>query len=319
MTADPTSARTSLRAEDRADSPPVHRRGVFWRMRRNWSAYVFLSVPLLLFMVFTVFALLFAFYLTFHEWNIIEPERPFVGLRNYQDMIADESFRRAIVNTFYFTAVSVPVTMAIGLLVALLLNLPLRARGILRTLYFLPVVTPFVVVAIIWKWLYNGDFGLFNYYLIKTHLIREPLLFLADQDLAMPAVILMSIWSGVGFSMVIYLAALQAIPNELYEAARVDGASAVSRLLYVTIPLLRPTTVFLLVIGIIGAFQVFTQIFIMTSGGPVERTTTVVYFIYEAAFKFYEFGYASTLAFGLLAILLVFTIIQLRLYRQGET
>ena len=320
MTSVRSSAWANADAEDRGGAPvPQHRRGVFWRMRRNWSAYAFLSVPLLLFMVFTVFALVFAFYLTFHEWNIIEPEKPFVGLRNYQDMIADESFRRSIVNTFYFTAVSVPVTMAIGLLIALLLNLPLRARGLLRTLYFLPVVTPFVVVAIIWKWLYNGDFGLFNYYLIKLHLIQQPLLFLADQDLAMPAVILMSIWSGVGFSMVIYLAALQAIPEELYEAARVDGASAVSRLLYITVPLLRPTTVFLLVIGIIGSFQVFTQIFIMTQGGPVERTTTMVYFIYEAAFKFYEFGYASTLAFGLLAILLVFTIIQLQLYRRGDT
>ena len=320
MTSVRSSAWANADAEDRGGAPvPQHRRGVFWRMRRNWSAYAFLSVPLLLFMVFTVFALVFAFYLTFHEWNIIEPEKPFVGLRNYQDMVADESFRRSIVNTFYFTAVSVPVTMAIGLLIALLLNLPLRARGLLRTLYFLPVVTPFVVVAIIWKWLYNGDFGLFNYYLIKLHLIQQPLLFLADQDLAMPAVILMSIWSGVGFSMVIYLAALQAIPEELYEAARVDGASAVSRLLYITVPLLRPTTVFLLVIGIIGSFQVFTQIFIMTQGGPVERTTTMVYFIYEAAFKFYEFGYASTLAFGLLAILLVFTIIQLQLYRRGDT
>jgi multiple sugar transport system permease protein len=288
-------------------------------MRRNWSAYAFLSVPLLLFMVFTVFALLFAFYLTFHEWSALEPETPFVGLRNYTDMIADESFRGAIVNTFYFTAVSVPFTMAIGLLIALLLNLPLRARGFLRTLYFLPVVTPFVVVAIIWKWIYNGDFGLFNYYLLKTHLIQQPLLWLSDQNLAMPAVILMSIWSGVGFSMVIYLAALQAIPEDLYEAARVDGASALSRLLYLTIPLLRPTTLFLAVIGIIGAFQVFTQIFIMTSGGPAERTTTVVFFIYQAAFKFYEFGYASTLSFGLLAILLVFTIIQLRIYRRGET
>ncbi len=296
---------------------PARRRSVWWRMRRNWSAYAFLGVPLL-FMVFTVFALLFAFYLTFHEWSALEPETPYVGLRNYSDMIADTSFRGAIVNTFYFTAVSVPCTMSIGLLIALLLNLPLRARGLLRTLYFLPVVTPFVVVAIIWKWIYNGDFGLFNYYLLKTNLIQKPLLFLADQDLAMPAVILMSIWSGVGFSMVIYLAALQAIPEDLYEAARVDGASARSRLLHITIPMLRPTTLFLAVIGIIGAFQVFTQIFIMTSGGPAERTTTVVYFIYLAAFKFYEFGYASTLSFGLLAILLVFTIIQLRIYRRGD-
>jgi len=118
--------------------------------------------------------------------------------------------------------------------------------------------------------------------------------------------------------MVIYLAALQAIPEELYEAARVDGASRRSQLLYITVPMLRPTTLFLLVIGIIGSFQVFTQIFVMTSGGPVERTTTVVYYIYLSAFKFYEFGYASTLAFGLFAMLLVFTVIQLRIYRRGD-
>ncbi len=316
-----TTSTTPVRETRAGDVPDVqqhHRRSLWWRIRRNRSAYAFLAVPLLLFMVFTVFALMFAFYLTFHEWSIIERERPFVGLRNYQDMLADESYLRSIGNTFYFTGVSVPVTMAIGLVIALLLNLPLRGRGLLRTLYFLPVVTPFVVVSIVWKWLYNGDFGLFNYYLQQTGIIESPLLFLADRNLAMPSVILMSIWSGVGFSMVIYLAALQAIPSQLYEAARVDGASTVRQLLHVTIPMLRPTTVFLLVIGIINAFQVFTQIFIMTSGGPVERTTTVVYFIYNAAFKFYEFGYASTLAFGLFVILFAFTLVQLHLYRKGE-
>jgi len=318
LTTYPSSAR-SLRAEGREVTPPERpKKSVWWRARRSWSAYAFLSVPLLLFMVFTVFALVFAFYLTFHEWNALEPETPFVGLRNYDDMIHDEAFRGAIVNTFYFTAVSVPITMAIGLLVALLLNLPLRGRGFLRTLYFLPVVTPFVVVAILWKWLYNGDFGLFNYYLLKSTIIDKPLLFLSDQQLAMPAVILMSIWSGVGFSMVIYLAALQAIPEDLYEAAKVDGADGFSRLIHITVPMLRPTTLFLAVIGIIGAFQVFTQIFVMTSGGPAEKTTTVVFFIYQAAFKFYEFGYASTLSFGLLAILLIFTVIQLRIYRKGD-
>jgi multiple sugar transport system permease protein len=297
---------------------PTHRRGLAYRVWHERSAYGFLSVPLLLFMVFTVFALIFAFYLTFHEWSIIEPERPFVGLQNYGDMLHDADFQRSIINTVYFTGLSVPVTLAVGLVLALLLNLPLRGKGILRTFYFLPVVTPFVVSAIIWKWLYNGDFGLFNFYLLKTHLIDSPLLFLADRNLAMPSVILMSIWSGVGFSMVIYLAALQAIPAELYEAARVDGAGVLSQLRWITVPMLRPTTVFLLVIGIIGSFQVFTQIFIMTSGGPVQRTTTVVYFIYQAAFQYYDFGYASTLAFGLFAILLVFTAIQLHLYRKAD-
>ncbi len=287
-------------------------------MRREWSAYLFLSPGLVLFSVFTVFALLFAFYLTFTQWNIIEPDRPFVGLANYSRMVHDEDFRQSVINTAYYTGATVPLTMGIGLLIALLLNQPIRFRGLFRTMYFLPVVTPFVVVAIVWKWLYNSDFGLFNYYLLKTHLINEPLMWLADKNLAMPAVVLMSVWSGVGFSMVIYLAGLQAIPQELYEAARVDGAGWWSQLRHITIPMLAPTTLFLMVMGIIGSFQVFTQIFIMTNGGPVNRTTTMVFYIYEAAFKFYEMGYASTLAYGLFALLFVFTLIQLRMYRRAD-
>jgi multiple sugar transport system permease protein len=185
-------------------------------------------------------------------------------------------------------------------------------------MYYLPVVTPFVVAAILWKWLYNGSYGLFNFYLLKTHLIDHPLLWLADKNLAMPSVILMSVWGGVGFSMVIYLAGLQAIPDQLYEAAKVDGAGPWARLRYITIPMLRPTTLFQLVTGIIGSFQIFTQIYIMTNGGPAERTTTMVFFIYEAAFRFSDMGYASTLAFGLFALLFVVTLVQLRLYRRGE-
>ncbi len=296
------------------------RRGVRYtlrRMRREWSAYVFLAPGLIIFSVFTVFALIFAFYLTFHEWNIIQPTKPFVGLRNYTDMFQDERYRRSVINTAYYTGGSVPITMAIGLLIALLLNQPIRFRSIFRTMYFLPVVTPLVVTAILWKWLYNGDYGLFNYYLLKTHLIHNPLLWLSDKNLAMPAVILMSIWGGVGFSMVIYLAGLQAIPEELYEAAKLDGAGAYARFRHITLPLLSPTTLFLLVMGVIGSFQIFTQIFVMTSGGPVERTTTMVYYIYQSAFQFYDMGYASTLAFGLFALLFLVTLLQLRLYRKA--
>jgi multiple sugar transport system permease protein len=303
--------------------PPVQRRrrgarriaGLMWRER---SAYAFLAPGLILFSIFTVFALGFAFYLTFREWNILEPEKPFIGLQNYRDMIGDEDFRRSVINTFYFTGASVPLGMALGLGVALLLNQPLRGRSILRTLFFLPVVTPFVVAAIVWKWLYNGDFGPINYYLLKTHLISEPLLWLADKNLAMPAVVLMSVWTSVGFSMVVYLAALQGVPAELYESARIDGAGAWARFRYVTLPMLAPSTLFLMVMGFIGSFQVFTQIYIMTSGGPVNRTSTMVYYIYEAAFKFYEMGYASTLAYALFLLLLVFTAIQLHLYRRAD-
>ena len=232
-------------------------------------------------------------------------------------MMHDERFAQSVLNTAYFTGASIPLTMAIGLVLALLLNQPIRGRGLFRTVYFLPVVTPFVVSALLWKWLYNGDFGLFNYYLLKAHIIDQPLLWLSDKNLAMPAVILMSVWSGVGFSMVIYLAGLQSIPAELYESAKLDGAGTLARLRYITIPMLRPTTLFLLVIGIIGSFQVFTQIFVMTSGGPVNKTTTMVYYMYLWAFKYYDMGYASTLAFALFVMLLVFTALQLRLFREG--
>ncbi|RLP86409.1 sugar ABC transporter permease [Micromonospora sp. CV4] len=288
---------------------------LIWRER---SAYGFLAPGLIVFSVFTVFALLFAFYLTFREWNILEPETPFVGLQNYRDMVQDEDFRRSIINTAYFTGASVPLGMAIGLAVALLLNQPIRGRGLFRTLYFLPTITPFVVSAIVWKWLYNGDFGPINFYLLKTHLISEPLVWLSNKNLAMPAVVLMSVWASVGFSMVVYLAALQGIPDQLYESARIDGAGPWARFRYVTLPMLSPSTLFLMVMGIIGSFQVFTQIYIMTSGGPVNRTTTMVYYIYEAAFKFYEMGYASTLAYGLFVLLLAFTALQLRLYRKAD-
>ncbi|MEO3922519.1 sugar ABC transporter permease [Micromonosporaceae bacterium B7E4] len=304
-----------------APGPDRRGRGVRGKLRRAWrerSAYAFLAPGLILFSVFTVFALGFAFYLTFREWNILEPEKPFVGLQNYRDMVQDEDFRRSIINTAYFTGASVPLGMAVGLGVALLLNQPIRGRGLLRTLYFLPNITPFVVAAIVWKWLYNGDFGPINFYLLKTHLISEPLVWLSDRNLAMPAVVLMSVWASVGFSMVVYLAALQAIPNQLYESARIDGAGPWARFRYVTLPMLAPSTLFLMVMGIIGSFQVFTQIYIMTGGGPVNRTTTMVYYIYEAAFKFYEMGYASTLAYGLFVLLLVFTAIQLRLYRRAD-
>jgi multiple sugar transport system permease protein len=305
-------------APARKDVRETKVRRFFWRAWRERSAYLFLAPGMILFSIFTLAALVFAFYLTFHRWSIIEPAKPYVGLTNYDDMVHDERFLQSVLNTIYFTGASVPITMAIGLGLALLLNQPIRGRAIFRSAYYLPVVTPFVVSALLWKWLYNGEFGLFNYYLLKGHIIDQPLLWLSDKDLAMPAVVLMSIWSGVGFSMVVYLAGLQAIPAELYESAKLDGAGVLRRIIYITIPMLRPTTLFLLVIGIISSLQVFTQIFVMTSGGPVNKTTTMVYYMYLWAFKYYDMGYASTLAFALFAMLLVFTALQLRLFRGGD-
>jgi multiple sugar transport system permease protein len=306
---------------NRATGPsPVTRHpspSVWKNVRKQWSAYLFLLPTMILFGIFTVAAVIYAFYLSFHEWNILEPDKPYVGLDNYTRMLQDERFGGSIVNTLYYTAVSVPLTMGLGLLIALLLNNQIRARGFFRTLFYLPVVTPLVIAAIIWKWLYNGDYGLLNYYLLQLGIIQEPLLWLADPNLAMPAVILTSVWKSVGFSMVVYLAGLQSIPEDYYDAAKIDGAVGWQRLKDITIPLLNPTSLFLAIVSILGALQVFTEIFIMTNGGPLRRTTTMVYQIYQTAFKNFDMGYASALAFGMFAMMFVFTLIQLRVMR-GE-
>ncbi len=295
---------------------PTGLRRVLREMRKQWSAYLFLAPVLLSFAVFTFFAAAYAFYLSFHEWNILEPNKPYVGLDNYERLLRDERFGQAILNTLYYTIVSVPLTIGLGLFVALLLNNKIRARGLFRTFFYLPVVTPLVIAAIIWKWVYNGDYGLLNYYLMKLHVIDEPLLWLSDKHLAMPAVILTSVWKTVGFAMVVYLAGLQAIPEEFYDAAKIDGAGAFRRLKDITIPLLSTTTLFLVVISVLGSFQVFTQIFVMTNGGPLGRTRTIVYHIYQTAFKNFDMGYAAAMAFGMFAMMFVFTLLQMRFLRR---
>lgn len=287
-------------------------RGVLRRARKEWTAYLFLLPSLLQFLVFTVFSVAFSFYLSFHEWNILEPEKPYVGLENYARLLRDRRVLEAIWNTIYFTAVSVPLTLAGGLLAALLLNNQIRGRGLFRAMYYLPGITSGVVVAIIWKWVFNGDFGLINYYLMQAGLISEPIRWLTDPNLAMPSVILVSVWGGVGGCMIIYLAGLQAIPEEIYDAARVDGAGPVRRLVSITIPLLGPSTFFLLITAIIGAFQQFGLPYLLTAGGPLRRTTTIAYYLYQSAFKNLEMGYAAAISYVLFAMIFVFTLVQMR-------
>lgn len=292
-------------------------RGVLREMRREWTAYLFNAPGMVVFAVFVAYAVYSSFTLSFHEWNILEPEKPFVGLQNYREVLRDEAFWDSIGHTVYFVLGSVPLTMAIGLGLALLLNAKIRGLGIFRTAYYLPVITPLVIAAIIWKWVYNADFGLANFYLQKLGIIDEPLLWLSDPGLAMPAVILMNIWKGVGFSMVVYLAGLQAIPGEFYEAAEVDGAGPWQRFRRITFPLVAPTTFFLLVINTIGAMKSFPQIFVMTNGGPPGpggATTTAVFYIYTQAFKFFRMGYASALAYTLFLLMFVVSFSQFRWY-----
>lgn len=286
------------------------------QMRKNWSAYLFLLPGLIHFAIFTLFAVGFAFYISFHEWNIIRPEKPFVGLDNYLRLIQDTRFHRAVLNTLIFL-VGIPLNLSFALGVALLLNTKVRGQAIYRTLFYLPVVTPLVVSAIIWKWVYQGDYGLLNYYLLKLGIIGEKIFWLADPNWALPALIIMGIWTGMGAPMVIYLAGLQSIPEEMYDAAKVDGANAWQRLLYITIPLLRPTTFFLVVTAVIGTFQIFTEVYIMTNGGPLNRTTTIGYYLYTNAFRELDMGYATAMAFVLFGMIFVFTLLQWK-YTRGD-
>lgn len=287
------------------------------QIRKQWSAYLFLSPWFILFLIFTLFSVSFSFYISFREWNVAEPAQPWVGLDNYLRLFRDEKFFQALRNTLLFTGFGVPLGMASGLLVALLLNTKVRGQGLFRTFYYIPVITPLVVSSVIWKWLYQGDYGLINYYLLKLGIIKEKLLWLADPDLAMPSLIIMGVWMGTGSIMVMYLAGLQSIPEELYDAAKVDGANGLQRLLYVTVPLLAPTTFYVLITSIISSFQSFAHIYIMTGGGPLGRTTVIGYYIYLKGFRHFEMGYASAIAYFLFALIFIFTMLQMK-FAKGD-
>jgi multiple sugar transport system permease protein len=292
-------------------------RGVLREMRREWTAYLFNLPGLILFAVFTVYAVSVAFYLSFQDWDSIRNSGTYVGLDNYRAVLHDSAWWAAMWHTAYFTFGAMLPAMAIGLGLASLLNSKIRALGVFRTAFYLPAITPLVIATLLWKWVYNGDYGLANYYLLKLHIISKPLQFLSDSALAMPAIIVMQVWLSVGFNMIVYLAGLQSIPAELYEAAEVDGANAWQRMRRITLPLLLPTTIFLLVFQTILGMQTFDQIFVMTNGGPPGpggATTTVTYYIWLNAFKYFRMGFASSLAWTLFAFIFVLSLIQFRWY-----
>lgn len=306
-------------AQRRAQARRGRGRRILRGMRKEWSAYVYLLPGLILFSVFTVFGVVFSLYLSFHHWDILNPAKPFAGTQNYRQLLQDPNFRQSVVNTVYYVFASIPLTLMAGLGAALLLNQRIPGRGFFRAVFYLPVITPMVVSAIVWKFIYDGDFGLLNYYLERLHLIAKPILWLGNPSLAMPSVIVFSVWQSFGFAMVVYLAGLQAIPTEVLQAIEVDGAGRFQRFRYVIFPMLAPSTFFLVVVMVIQSFQAFTQIAIMTGGGPIGSTTTIVYYMYQQAFQFFRMGYASAVTWALFILVFVFTVAQVRFYaRRGE-
>lgn len=273
------------------------------------TAYSFLAPSLLHLIVFVVTPIVFAAYLSLHRWDIVVPEKPFVGLGNFQEMLSDPTFWNALKNTFVYT-LNVPFGMIGALGIALMMNRKLRGILMLRTIYFLPGVTSFVAVALVWMWMYHPSFGAANFLL---HLVGlPPLQWLNSAQTAMLSIIIFSIWLGLGYQIVIFLAGLQGIPQEVYDAARVDGASNWQSFWHVTLPLLKPTTLFILVTSFISSFQVFTTVYVMTAGGPVRSTDVVVYHIYQSAWEQLRMGYASAMSWVLFIIIMIATWIQFK-------
>lgn len=288
-----------------------------YRPDQRWEAYLFVLPSLLGFLLFVLLPVGMALGLSLFQWSLLSPAE-FIGLENYAYLFAqDPVFFRVLGNTLYFTATIVPLQLLLGLLIAVALNQALRGLSFYRLVYFMPVVTTIVAAALVFQWLFNKDFGLVSAVVWRlnelTGLPVQPPDWLNDPRWARPAVVLLTLWKNVGFTMVIYLAGLQSIPRELYDAVEVDGANAWRRFWHITFPLVSPTTFFLLVIQMIGAFQLFDEAFVMTRGGPAQATTTIVYYVYVNAFEYSRFGMASTVAWVLFAFIFAITFLQTRL------
>lgn len=283
------------------------------------QGWLFISPWLIGFVLLTAGPMIYSLYLSFTVSSLLSPPQ-WVGLENYRRMLEDPIFYRSLGNTGYYAFLAVPLGMILSLLLALLLNAPVRGLGFFRTLFFLPSVTNTVALSILWLWLLNPEFGLINTALHGIGI--EGPLWLQSETWSKPALVLMSLWT-VGGQMIIFLAALQGVPKELTEAASLDGAGPVRRFFAVTLPMISPALLFNLIMGLVGALQVFTQAFVMTGGvqpgsegGPNQSTLFIVLYIYKKAFQEYDMGYASALAWALFVIITVCTWLAWRVSRS---
>ncbi len=285
------------------------------KRKQDWGAYLYLMPVVVILVAFHVLPIFYSLAVSFYEWDLIgQPE--YVGTGNYSRLFDDPMFYKSLWNTIYYAAVSVPLSIIFSLAIAMLLNNPISAIGIYRTIYFVPVITSINAVAIVWNFIYHPDFGLLNKILDIFSI--DPRAWLQDPDWAMPAIIFMSVWKGLGHNVIIFLAGLQNIPKHLYEAARIDGANRWHQFRHITWPLLSPTTFFIFTISTIGSFQVFSQVYMMTPrGGPLKSTMVVVYYLYRKAFEQFEFGYALAAAFVLFMIIFACTLFN-KLYLEKK-
>jgi multiple sugar transport system permease protein len=287
------------------------------RARRTLSAWTFLALPLAFYLGIRFYPTADALLTSFTDWNIVGPRR-FVGLANYRRLAADPTFWLVMGNTFRYLIVGVTLSLGLSFLVAYHLDRVRVGHALLRALYFVPHITTAVAMGWVWKWLYQPvPIGLFNDLLVRAGLPQQP--FLRSTEQALYAILVPAIWAGLGFQVVVFLAGLKAIPQEYYEAAAIDGAGRGRILAHVTLPLLRPTIVFLVVVSSIAFLRIFDYVYSMTlgQGGPLDSTKPLVLMIYETAFGHFQMGYATAQTVVLFAILLVISLVQLRLFRSA--
>lgn len=268
-----------------------------------------------LFAVIFLIPFVMAIWLSLHEWNPIAAEQPFIGLDNYARLLNDQLFHNAIINTTGYAAALVFVGIPISLFLAVLLDSQIRGTEIYSAAIFLPVVTSWVVVSLIWTFIFNPEFGVLNRALRAVGL--PTLQWLRSTDTALASIALMSIWKNIGFNMIIFLAGLRSIPTSYYEAARIDGAGAWQRFRYITLPLLKPTTFFVVVVTMIGSFRLFTQVFVMTDGGPVYSSYSLVFYFYRTGFQDFQMGYASAMAVVLFIVVFVLSVAQQKTWGES--
>jgi multiple sugar transport system permease protein len=278
------------------------------RRREALYGYLFILPNTLGLIVFFILPVLAAFVLSFVNWDLIQ-HPTWAGLSNYSALVHDSLFWNGVRMTIYYTLVSVPISICLSLLLAVAVNTGLRERNLYRIAYFMPYVSMPVALALVWKWIYDPEFGLLDNALSMIGLPQPP--WLNDPVWAMPALIIMAVWGSLGYNMIVFLAGLQSISAELYEAASIDGAGVLGRFWSITLPLISPATFFVLIISMINSFQVFDQVYIMTQGGPGDATRVLGLLIYDNAFQYFKMGYATALAWALFALILVVTLAQI--------
>ena len=285
------------------------------KLHRSVIPFLFICPVIVMNLIFFCLPFLQSLAMSFFEWPLLG-EKTFVGLGNYQTLLADDQFRTSLLFTMKYTLFVTPALFLMAFILALLIDGKFKGVTLFRTIYFSPVVISMTSCSLIWLWIYNDLYGILNYILQKLHIIDEAILWMGSEKTSLPAIVFLITWKMAGFSMLIILAAFQSVDTEVYESAAIDGASKARQFFHITLPIIRPQVGLALIMSVIGSVLAFEQFLIMTKGGPTETTTTLVHYIYNTSFKYYNFGYGSAMTIVLLMIMLALSFAQMRLLKD---